>query len=370
MKYLIITTLFLFLLVSPATRSFAIDWWTLSDQEFAAQYGNQATSDTIKDQSTVAWMLFARVNQPKPNQGQNVSQWEMWPSNDDTFSAAVGLFKAETKVRTRPHLQPPKFLKIQGQVKGLHLFSMPANGGGEEVTRNLDSYNYIVQNGLQSFGGVKKFLSVANPKVDFPFGAIEIKASWVPGKTAGAYQFTGTTGTYSLLGLHIMAKMKPAPAQPFSSEDPSWFWTTFEFKGNPGLANAQSLLTYKDALPPNEVVNLLTQAGLNQTAFTNYKCNGTQIRFSDAAHKKILLGNTQMEVFAFTPTNVGPAKWKTWNVSCHTCHGTASANPKDSSLFLPFSNVQVDDGGGTIPAGEVTGYQSLDFIWSFQEHAH
>jgi hypothetical protein len=369
MKYIISTTLFLLLLVFFAARSFATDWWTLSDQDFATQYGKQAISDTIKDQSTVAWMLFARVNQPKPNQGQNVSQWEMWPSNDDTFSPAVGLFKAETKVRTRPHLQAPKFMKIEGQVKGFHLFMLPPNGGGEEVTRNLDSYNYIIQNGLQSVAGVKKFFSTANAKVDLPVGAIEVKASWVPGATVGAYQFTGTTGTYSLLGLHIMAKMKPIPAQPFSSEDPSWFWTTFEFKGNPGLANAQSLLTYKDALPPEEAMSLLTQGGLGQTPFANYKCNGTQIRYSDAAHKKILLGNTQMEVFAFAPTNSGPAKWKTWNVSCHTCHGTAAANPKDSSLFFPFSTVQINEGGGTIPAGQMTGYQSLDFIWSIQQHA-
>jgi len=364
MKYIAPTTLFLFLLVSSASRSFATDWWTLSDQEFATQYGKQAISDAIKDQSTVAWMLFARVNQPTPNQGQNVSKWEMWPSNDDTFSPAVGLFRLESKVRTRPHLQAPKIMKIEGQAKGFNLFGLPPSGEGDEVTRNLASYNYIVQKGLQTRAGVMKFFSTSNARVDLPVGAIEIKAHWIPRAISGAYQFTGTTGTYSLVGLHIMAKVKPTPAQPFSSEDPSWFWTTFEFKGNPGLANAESLLTYKDALPPNEALNLLTQAGLNQTAFANYKCNGTQIRFSDAAHKKILLGNTTMENFAFSPPNTAPDKWKTWDISCHTCHGTSSANPKNARLFFPFGNVQVNEGGGTIPTGQMDGYQSLDFIWS------
>ena len=239
------------------------------------------------------------------------------------------------------------------------------------MTRNMEAYNFIIENGLQSQAGVRKFMSSANPKVDMRVGAIEIKASWAAGATDGAYQFKGTTGTYSLLGLHIMAKMKPAPANQFSSEDASWFWTTFEFKGNPGLAHADSLLTYKDALSPADAMNLLTQAGLGQSAFANYKCNGTQIRYSDSTNKKILLGNTQMETFGFTPDNAsGPAQWKTWDVSCHTCHGTASANPKGKTFFFPFGMVQINEGGGPIPAGQMNGYQSLDFNWSIPEHAH
>ena len=83
----------------------------------------------------------------------------MWPSNDDTFSPAVALFKTESKVRTRPHLQAPKTAKIAGKTKAVHLFGLPPSGGGEEVTRNLDSYNFITQNGLQTQAGVKKFLA-------------------------------------------------------------------------------------------------------------------------------------------------------------------------------------------------------------------
>lgn len=371
MKSIIYTSVLCTLFLLSPCRSFAGDWWTLSDQEFATQYANQAFSNTIKDQSSVAWMLFARVNQPAQNQGQTVSQWEMWPSNDDTFSPAVAAFKMQNKVRTRPHLQAPKTAKIQGKTKAVHLFSLPPNGGGEEVTRNLDSYNYITQTaGLQSQAGVKKFLSAPNAKVDLPVGSVEIKASWAPGATAGAYQFTGTTGTYSLLGIHIMAKIKPTPGNPFSSEDPSWFWTTFEFKGNPGLANAQSFLTYKDAMPPADAMNLLTLAGLAQSAFVNYKCNGTQIRFSDATNKNIALGNTQMEPFNFTPANAtSPAQWKTWNISCHTCHATAAANPKSSGFFFPFTELQIKKGGGTLPANQMAGYQAMDFIWSIPFYA-
>jgi len=370
MKSIIYTAVLFTLCVLTPRPSLATDWWTVSDQDFANQYAPQAFSATIKDQSSVAWMLFARINQPTQNQGQTISQWESWPSNDETFSPAVGLFKAESKVRTRPHLQAPKTAKIAGQQNFAHLFSVPPNGGGEEVTRNMISYTYITQTaGLQTQPGVKKFLSSPNAKVDLPIGAVEIKASWVAGATPGAYQFKGSGGTFSLLGIHIMAKVKAAPADPFSSEDPSWFWTTFEFKGNPGLANAESLLTYKDALPSADAMSLLTAAGLSQTAFANYKCNGTQIRFADATNKKILLGNTQMEPFNFTPTNAGPAQWKTWNISCHTCHATASANPAGKNFFFPFTTLQIKQGGGTLPAGQMKGYQAMDFIWSIPFNA-
>ena len=130
-----------------------------------------------------------------------------------------------------------------------------------------------------------------------------------------------------------MAKVQPGPTDPFSSEEVSWFWTTFEFQGNPGLAHAQSFLTYKDALPSADALGLLTQAGLGKSTFANYKCNGTQIRYSDATNKRIVLGNTQMENFNFTPANAqSPAQWKTWNISCHTCHGTASASLKKTAI--------------------------------------
>lgn len=370
MKTLICSAVISTVCILTPRASRATDWWTLSDQDFAQQYATQAFSNTIKDQSTVAWMLFARINQPTQSGGQTVSQWEMWPSNDETFSPALGLFKAENKVRTRPHLQAPKTAKIGGQENGVHLFSMPPNGGGEEVTRNMISYTYITQTAdLQTQTGVKKFLSSPNAKVDLPIGAVEIKASWAAGTTPGAYVFKGTGGTFSLLGIHIMAKVKATPADPFKSEDPSWFWTTFEFKGNPGLSNAQKFLTYKDALSPADAMNLLTAAGLSQTAFVNYKCNGTQIRFSDATNKVIVLGNTQMEPFNFTPPNTGPAQWKTWNISCHTCHATAAASATGKNFFFPFTNVQIKQGGGTLPANQMKGYQAMDFIWSIPFNA-
>ncbi|CUS42978.1 MAG: hypothetical protein VB954_12210 [Thalassolituus sp.] len=350
------------LLVSACTQ--AQDWWTMSDADFAAEYSTMALNDDVEGQSEVAWMLFSRVNQRVNFNGKDFSQWEIWPSNEDTFSPAVKAFSVENKVRTRPHLQEPKiFLAAQHQPMAAK-FSMPPNDGGEEVTRNLISYKYIMQKNLNSKAGVWNTLSTS-PKIDFPIGTVEIKGDWVNSAVDGAYQLVDSTTntTYSLLGLHIMAKMAPTPDDPFHSETPSWFWTTFEFKGNPGLANAQSLITYPDQLSQAQYTKMLVQSGLGKTAFVNYRSNGTQIRYSDAKNPNIILGNTKMEDFAGVPDGSSPDKWTAWNSSCHTCHGTTSGNPTIKA-FYPFT---VSTGKITDP--KIDKFTSLDFVWSIAFHA-
>lgn len=337
-----------------ATPASAQDWWKVGDREFAARYAGQALSNDVTEQSIMAWMLFARVNQQVPLGRRTVAQWEMWPSNADTFSGAVA-FTAANKIRTRPHLQTSK------AARSVPHFKNTPTSGGEEVTRNLISYGYIVGNGLNTQGGVFNYLGTGKP-VQLPNGATEVKAFWDRSAIPGAYQFHDATQnvTYSLLGLHIMSKFTRTPADPFHSEDPSWFWTTFEFKGNPGLANAQSLLTYKDRLSVAQATALLTEAELGKTNFVNYRSNGTQIRYSDKANPKILLGNTEMEAFASVPPNSPPSQWTAWNTSCHTCHGTTSARKSGSAVqFYPF----------TVPTGKIrdpaiNNFTSMDFIWS------
>jgi hypothetical protein len=244
------------------------------------------------------------------------------------------------------------------------------NKAGEEVTRNTLSYEYIMGNKLNTAAGSWKRLS-SGPSLNFPVGAVEIKADWATGSLKGAYTNTDADGNVlSLVGIHIMMKMAPTPADSFHSEDPSWFWTTFEFNGNSGLANAQSLLTYHDALSRDESLGLLTSAGINAGAFANYVCNGTQIRFSDAKNPQIILGNTTMENFSFTPTDAAtPADWKTWSVSCHSCHGTASTgppgNPQGPGRMSANPYFFSHDVTGALPANIASpNYKSFDFVWS------
>ena len=164
-----------------------------------------------------------------------------------------------------------------------------------------------------------------------------------------------------------MMKVGKKPKDAFTSEEPSWFWTTFEFDYNSGLTNARKLISYSDALPIRKRTQLLQAANLDDTNFINYSSNGTQIRFSDTKNTNIILGNTKMEDFAGNP-NSGeekktPEKWVSWVSSCHTCHATASVNPNlpigDLRFFYPFT-VQT----GTLPVEQLQGYRDLDFIWS------
>lgn len=347
----------LLLLVLGAGRAFAADWWNMSDADFVKQYAKLATG-TQAEQSQFAWMLFARANQPTKFNNQTFSQWELWPSDPDTFAPNVQKFTAQNKVRTRPHLQAPALQILLKTPNALKAMVNPFPSGGEEVTRNLLSYDYITGKGLNTQAGIAKFLSGAGAKIDFPLGAVETKAFWVRGAVAGAYQ----VGGFSLTGIHLMMKVAPRPANPFTDNTPSWFWTTFEFKNNTGLSAAQKFITYGDALPPAQVTQLLTQAGLATSAFANYVCDGVQIQFSDSKNPAIVLGNTQIEWFLATPANHSPTTWTSWSSSCHSCHAQASGQVNGQSInFFEFTGPVGPLTGANLPP---SGYQSFDFVWA------
>ncbi len=360
-----------------AVPGLAADWWKLSDADFVAQYKTLATG-TQAEQSRFAWMLFARVNQQVTVGGQTNSAWEWWKSDPDTFPAAGAsseqLLKAK-KIRARPHLQESKILQslrlqAANQEKTVRDFLAAAGTAPEEVTRNDIGFDYITRHGLNTLAGLGQFFTNPQASVNFPLAAIEIKASWSqtsPG--AGAYSFAG----YYLTALHIMVKIAPRPADPYSDNSPSWFWTTFEFKGNQGLAAAQKFITYPDTLTPADIKAVLTQAGLGTTAFVNYVSNGQQIQFSDAAHAAIILGNTQLEGFLGSPASSNPAQWKKWPTSCHTCHAragviltsTGPGKPPVASINFAWMGQGVTGNltGTNLPPAPPA-YQSYDFVWA------
>lgn len=363
MLRLTMSRLFLCLVLAlTASPSFAADWWNMSDVDFVTTYGKLATGSQT-DQSQFAWMAFLRVNQPVVYQGdqKTYSQWELWPSDPDTFSPNSPPFKAANKFRARPHLQASKanaVVAMRTAAKtGVPQFNpAPSN---EEVTRNALSYGYIMKNGLNTKAGIAAFVT-GGGVIDFPLGAVETKARWEPGAISGAYQVAG----YSLTGLHLMVKIAPTPKDPFTDNSPSWFWTTFEFKGNPGLANAQSLLTYHDVLPAAQIAKLESDSGLSNSPFVNYVSNGQQIQFDDSSHPAILMGNTQLEGFAATPQGP-PSTWTKWDTSCHTCHSQASGIVSGSSVnFFFFTGPPYPT--GPLTAGDMppSGSVSLDFVWA------
>jgi hypothetical protein len=355
-------------------------WLEKSDQAFAADNADKAFNGSLKERQKLAWMFFARVNQliDDPTNGgmsgkRKVPAWMAWPTDPDTFGTAKPF---DFHPRT-----PRKDMRPSAEKKDIEvgrIATADPDGANEEVTRNKISYDYLTDSRLTTKLDVASFFAT-NDYVDMPVGSVELKASWLQvtkGSPApkGALTFKFDSGEYWWRGLHIMVKMKPLwdPGNAFYTEDPSWFWTTFEFNDNPGVAHVRKeLITQRKRLSKDKISNILKDAGLAGFGFEAYAPNGTQIRFTKNGTGKIpvILGHTDMEDFAGSPNTAQPQYWTRFEASCHSCHATASYNPK-TGAFFPFSvptgaldpGYNKADSSGTVHyLGQ--GYRSLDFMW-------
>ena len=360
-------------LSSPALAdSHLPDWVTMSDREFAETYVGEAFSDDLAAQSKVAWMLFARANQQVDTPTGPISAWHTWPTDADTFPEPGGQASCAVSAEMR---DVPAFVVSKKVLAGSTDAVAAKKTGGEEVTRSVQSCEYLVDQGLNTKKGVAEFFDPKkndDPFVDMPIGVVEIKARWAePGTptTEGAYTYRGAGGEYALVGIHLMVKMAQTPREVYTSEKPSWFWTTFEFANNPGLANVRSMVTYNDAYPQELALELLDQAGLDVETFGRYSPNGTQIRFSDNDGKTgIILGHSMMEDFAGVNINItdpatlqaSPQDWTMFNSSCHACHATAAYDVANKSF------TQMPLVVGKLPKSEMdilSTHKPLDFMW-------
>ena len=354
-------------------------WLEKSDEKFAADCAAMAFSNSLKNRETLAWMFFVRVNQliNDPSNGGmsgsgKVPVWMAWPTDPDTFATRQPF---EFSMRPRSKMKPS--VEKKGLDAG-QIATEDPDSANEEVTRNKISYDYLVQNGLTTKRDVAAFFT-KNDYVDMPVGSIELKASWLQVTEGspvpkGALTFNFDSGEYWWRGLHIMVKMKSLsdPGDVFYSEDPSWFWSTFEFNDNTGIAHVRSeLITQRAPLSEKEIAALLKAGGLGGFGFDTYAPNGTQIRFTvnGTGETPVILGHTDMEDFAGSPNTAQPRYWNRFEASCHSCHATASYNPQ-TQLFFPFSvpTGALHPGYNIADKSNVVrylgqGYKPLDFMW-------
>ena len=354
-------------------------WIDKSDAAFAADCADMAFSDSLADREKVAWMFFTRVNQliADPTNGGmsgtgDVPVWMAWPTDPDTFGASTPFAFNETP---RVEMAPSAEKK---DLKAGPVATADPDGANEEVTRNQISYDYLVDSGLTTKQDVAAFFK-KNDYVDMPIGSVELKASWLQvteGSPApkGALTFTFDSGEYWWRGLHIMVKMRKLedPEKMFYTEDPSWFWTTFEFTDNPGTVHVRdTLITQRSPLPDAEIDAILKAGEIAEFGFQAYAPNGTQIRFTvdGAGEVPVILGHTDMEDFAGSPNTAQPSYWRHFEASCHSCHATASYNPA-TQAFFPFSvpTGALHPGYNMADSNSVTqylgqGYKPLDFMW-------
>ncbi|WP_424965205.1 hypothetical protein [Dinoroseobacter sp. S375] len=353
-------------------------WLTKADAAFAADCASFAFEGDLADRERLAWMIFARVNQliADPDRGMSgtgqVPLWMAWPTDPDTFATAVPF---DFSNMARSTMKPSAEKK---DLEAGRVATADPDGANEEVNRNQISYDYLVDSDLTTKRGIAAFFT-KNDYVDMPVGSIELKASWLQVTEGspvpeGALTFPFEGGEYWWRGLHLMVKMQslPDPGQMFYDEAPSWFWSTFEFNDNPGVAHVRdSFITQRAPLSEADIDALLDEAGIGGFGFEGYAPNGTQIRFTVDGNGTVpvILGHADMEDFAGSPNTAQAAYWTRFNASCHACHATASYNP-ETGAFFPFSvpagalhpGYNMTDGGGTVQyLGQ--GYKPLDFMW-------
>lgn len=425
------------------------------------------TNPAMDDPDQFMWRAFIQVNQPAPGQqppapGTSVPVlWETWSSDEETFPgngvAAAPCFpnnpdptrrcpdqSNNARKRLRRGLQQQILLglanraNLRGTRRGanrgflspemlraavaaahsnapvaataapnrrsrLGAASATTPGGFEEVTRNLASFNYIVQNNLYTKSGLTQQFN-NNFVVKFPTDAIETKARWLPwndilkyspNANLSHYHVTFSGGVmYGLVGLHIMTK-----------DTPNWVWATWEHEDNPNRCDYMGChddfgVNPSDIAPnpqPSPYPGSPYPAGTLTPALAqlmqsigsewrHYRLKGAQVDFNDPTGQPLILGNSVTE-FGFVQTS-----------SCTTCHSLATYNPTlgalnfssavppppgdSSTAFYGVPGMTCDNqgncrpgppGGGfyqkpfdpvTNPKGSTRQFMPTDFVWA------
>jgi len=341
----------------------------------------------------VSWEIFVQLVSPAGDPGGNPKvEFETWASDEDIFQASPAKWPAAgTKTvlqrsvlaRSEIHGRLPLALPptaglacpppgLSGAAKG---DPFPASGCvGEEVRRNWASFQYIVNNGLDSKAGRAAFAK-AGKTVDFPSDAIEFKGEWVPvGDVAKWVNLTaeevkkhyyvttaaadGKTQEFALVAFHFSSKLTK-----------NWIWADFEQRNNPGRCdtigcrddwgstipkinpNTENWKEYSEGCPRSKALAALEESTGIAEVWKNYCLKGTQTEFVAADGSK-LLGNSVIEPLAADiPINES---------SCITCHGGALF---DKTTGAPFTGILDVSPVGPLPAYDKTKYASYDFVY-------
>src|SRR5262249_45278361 len=133
----------------------------------------------------------------------------------------------------------PRALGMASRVRpgGLTPQVVPGGPNTEETRRNRPDFDFIVQNNLYKWPGLKAAFA-ANKVISFPIDSIEVNANWVEVDELNGFNgFSGTAADaakiyhvntaggkqYALVAMHVISKLVP-----------NWTWATFEHKDNPG----------------------------------------------------------------------------------------------------------------------------------------
>ncbi|MCV6589137.1 MAG: hypothetical protein OIF57_08920 [Marinobacterium sp.] len=357
--------------------------------------------DPQKQRSTFAWCLFATVNSPYNGEAGSRPLWQTWASNENTFLDEGIKPKWPTESSSDIHEEIKKRTIEANESKSPQnddserVDSKPSSK--ESVYRNKITFDYLSNINPMYSQQVVKDTYRRRQKAELPLGSIEVKAHWVrdghltswgqelsinKNKDNDKMISAPSDSSYYLNGMHIMIKsdMLPGNESAFTSQEKSWFWTTFEYVNNPGRTQALKFVKPKTAKNWYEYHNnrqLLKKVqakmpwaqNLDPKFIDYYRSNGTQLSFFEDKEVAVL-GNTTMEDFAFQPTpETQPENWVGWTTSCHTCHAQARTPIMPASLMQQGGFVPAYGPLGPVDPDVVNGAWPLDFIWSIPLHA-
>jgi len=303
-----------------------------------------------------AWRVFALLNPPGKDRP---SAWETWPSAADTFrrdGADPGPWQPVSHPDTGRFelITPADFPNLRRIVHGRMVPVTDPLAVAKrliEVRLNSVSYDFIRSRELYTVDGQRR--AVAQGKVEFPSGSIQLKAGWRPIAEAERPHYhtmtlrlaDGSIRLYGLVALNIAIKTLSG-----------WLWASFEHTGVVPLGQ-----------PGADPVN----TGPVGTVWQHYRLRGTQIAYVDAADQPVLLGNAELEA------GLGNS------ASCMTCHARATLSihgePSRLPVFAPAPPGVRRGYVGTPNPGWFghadaqgrwqTTYASLDFVWSLSQAA-
>lgn len=287
-----------------------------------------------------AWLIFALLNPPGREQP---AAWESWASAASTFrrdGADPGTWQGVAKPGTERFelVTPADFPNLRHIVNGRMVPVTDPLAIAKrlvEVRLNAASYDFIRTRQLYTVDGQRR--AVAQGKVEFPVGSIQLKAGWRPIAETERPRYhaltlrlaDGSTRLYGLAALNIAAKTPNG-----------WLWASFEHSDT-------------------------------EVAGRYYRLRGTQTTYLDADNRPVLLGNAVLEA------DLGNS------ASCMTCHARATLGVDGGSARLPVfapapsgvrrGYVGIPDPGWFGHADAQghwqTTFASLDFVWSLSQAA-
>jgi hypothetical protein len=286
-----------------------------------------------------AWRIFTLLDPPGMDQP---AAWESWPSAADTFrrdGADPGPSQGVSHPGTERFelITPADFPNLRHIVGGRMVPVTDPLGSAKrlvEVRLNAASYDFIRTRELYTVAGQRR--AVAQSKVEFPIGSIQLKAGWRPITESERPRYhtltlrlaDGSTRLFGLAALNIAAKTRNG-----------WLWASFEH----------------------------TQG----TGSRHYRLRGTQTTYLDADNRPLRLGNAVLEA------GLGDS------ASCMTCHARATLSVDGEPARLPVFGpaapgvrrgyVGTPDpdwfGHADAQGRWHTTFASLDFVWSLSQAA-